>query len=199
MHADPEYLSDYYRSLSDEALLEVDRADLTDLALTYYDGELMARGIAKRRSAPAWDEPEPVIRDEPDPSWSACATEVYSVLVRTDHWDEQRAADARQILDAARIPCHLELVELTDEEKRPITATHRWRLTVPEKFGMRAMSELERCLSNADFEQAWRAQLESCPQKDLPSLRPDIVFCGLFDRVERVTRAYDEEVARRRR
>ena len=29
-------------------------------------------------------------------------------------------------------------------------------------------------------------------------MHPQIVFCGLFDRVERVTKAYEEEVARRR-
>jgi len=29
-------------------------------------------------------------------------------------------------------------------------------------------------------------------------MQPEIAFCGLFDRVERVTRAYEEELARRR-
>jgi len=28
-------------------------------------------------------------------------------------------------------------------------------------------------------------------------MSPEAAFCGLFDRVERVTKAYDEEIARR--
>ena len=32
---------------------------------------------------------------------------------------------------------------------------------------------------------------------DLRAMNPEVVFCGLFDRVERVIRVYDEEIARR--
>jgi hypothetical protein len=33
--------------------------------------------------------------------------------------------------------------------------------------------------------------------EELRGMDPKVAFCGLFDRVERVTRAFDEEIARR--
>ena len=34
--------------------------------------------------------------------------------------------------------------------------------------------------------------------EEVLEMKPEVAFCGLFDRVERVNRAYDEELARRR-
>jgi hypothetical protein len=33
---------------------------------------------------------------------------------------------------------------------------------------------------------------------DLRLMEPEFAFCGLYDRIERVNRAYDEELERRR-
>jgi hypothetical protein len=40
MAVDPEYLRRYYGSLSDEALMEIDRADLVEIAQNCYDHEV---------------------------------------------------------------------------------------------------------------------------------------------------------------
>ena len=217
MRADPEYLRRYYTSLSDEALLDLDRADLIEVAQGYYDAEISKRGLARSNDVPLAEDPlvlsaapdVPLDQDfetdwqSPDeecmPEWLGEAAEVYSVVVVPSQAEEERVSDARQILEAARIPSYLELVELSVAEKRPVAATHRWRLLVPGKLGLRAMSTLERALSNADFEEGWRAHLESCSDDELASMHPRAVFCSLFDRVDRVTRAYEEEIARRRR
>jgi hypothetical protein len=132
-----------------------------------------------------------------EPGWLDEAFEVYSVVVLGGGRESERVGDTRQALEAAGIPCHLELVELTSEEKAPVSGTHRWRLMVPGKLEWRAMSVLERDFSNADFEAAWRMHLKGCSDGELAGMHPQYTFCGLFDRIDRVTRAYDEEMARR--
>jgi hypothetical protein len=205
MQADPEYLRQYYRSLSDEALLEIDRSDLIPMAQKYYDAEIARRGLATASNV----HPLPTPKEAPlqeeigldheangNPAWFADAAEVYSTVVRPGGREQEQLADTRQILDAAGIPSFLEIVELTPEEKT-ISGTHRWRLMVPKKHHPRAWSTLERDESNADFEAGWKAHLEACSDDELLSMEPRIVFCGLFDRIERVARAYEEEMVRR--
>jgi hypothetical protein len=46
MQLDPEYLRQYYASLSDEALLAVDRADLVETAQMIFDLEVDRRKLA---------------------------------------------------------------------------------------------------------------------------------------------------------
>ena len=48
MPADPQYLRDHYASLSDEALLAIERDDLVDLAQRCYDDEVGRRKLASR-------------------------------------------------------------------------------------------------------------------------------------------------------
>jgi hypothetical protein len=57
---------------------------------------------------------------------------------------------------------------------------------------------LERDIFNADFEAEWKTHLETLSDEELRAMTPQSAFCGLFDRVERVTKAYDEEIASRR-
>jgi len=45
MPVDPEYLHQYYASLSDEALLAIDREELVDTAKNCYDHELGQREL----------------------------------------------------------------------------------------------------------------------------------------------------------
>ena len=56
----------------------------------------------------------------------------------------------------------------------------------------------DRDILNEEFEAEWKTLLETLSDEDLRGMKPEIAFCGLFDRVERVTRAYEEEMARRR-
>jgi hypothetical protein len=81
-----------YAELSDEALLELDRDDLVDLARDCYDAELARRGLHRSSSSPP-------------------ATEVqdHGELVEAAIFSSSSEADlARALLESAAIPCYLE-------------------------------------------------------------------------------------------
>ena len=204
MPADPQYLRDHYASLSDEALLAIERDDLVDLAQRCYDEEVGRRKLASRtaRSATREDEDEELDEellsgDEPD--WLNDASEVLTRADRPGSVPTDAMVEARDALEAAGIPCHIELSEIPETNDASPPPTHLWRLLVPGNLNLRATSVLERDIFNHDFEAEWQAHLEMLSDEELRGMKPEVAFCGLFDRVERVTRAYDEEIARRSR
>jgi hypothetical protein len=217
MQPDPDYLRQRYSSLSDDALLAIDRSDLIEMAQRYYDAEVKKRKLAlpssvrrangshavPRRSDNRSGELVKAGGKPPDtgerPPWLDEAAEVRSVDAGPGTGAADTATSARDVLEAAGIPCYLELIEITEEEKKLYQLpTHRWRLMVPANLNLRAISTLQRDIDNQEFEAVWKAQLEALSDRELLATNPEIVFCGLFDRIERVTKAYEEEVARRR-
>jgi hypothetical protein len=58
---------------------------------------------------------------------------------------------------------------------------HRWTVSAPGRLNRRATSVLDRDIHKDEFEP-----------------RPKYIFCGLFDRIERVTRVYHDEISGRR-
>jgi hypothetical protein len=189
MQIDLEHLRRQYSSLSDEALLAVKRADLVEKARECYDDELDRRKIkADGELSGAGAEP----------LWLGEAAEVYS---RVDHSGTVHAkdvADVSSVLKAAGIPCYAQFAELPpDEPDSPPSPTYQWRVMVPGNLNLRAASVLERDIYNQEFEADWKAHLEELSDEEVLSLTPQTVFCGLFDRIERVTKVYDEEIARR--
>jgi ABC-type Fe3+-hydroxamate transport system substrate-binding protein len=69
---------------------------------------------------------------------------------------------------------------------------------VPGNLNLRATSVLERDIFNQEFEGTWQAHLETLSDAELRQMNPEVVFCGLFDKVERVNRVYEDELARRK-
>jgi len=212
MKVDPEYLRRHYESLSDEALLDIKRSDLVEVAQRVYENEISRRGLDRPRAArqaapiPAEADLEPVEEMETDEDfageedaaeWVGEAAEVYSAVVHPGLHEDERVADARSALKAEGIPVAVDLVEVTPEDGARQYGTHRRRVLVPWKHSYRAASVIEREFSNPDFEAGWRAHLEACMNDDLVEMDPRIVFSGLFDRIERVTKAWEEEIARR--
>jgi hypothetical protein len=207
MQLDPEYLRQHYASLSDEALLAVNRAELVEMAQATFDDEVNRRELAPRKRTGRVREPD--LRDgdaevdaEPadaadKPGWLEEAAEIYTVDVRAGSVPAQDAENARDALEAAGIPCYLELSKIPQVEDHP-APTHYWRLMVPGNLNMRATSVLEREIFNAEFEEKWKTHLEALSDEELRALDPEAAFCGLFDRVERVNRVYEEELERRR-
>jgi hypothetical protein len=204
MAVDIEYLRKHYASLSDEALEDINRADLVAAAQQCLDEELKRRDLdSSRYSTPSYktgpdgDDDDAEEFDEPD--WLEDGAVVYSNTVYSASAPAPDAANAREVLEAAGIPCHMELFELPEEvddgAPRP---THQWRVMVPGQLNLRATSVLDRDIFNLDFETEWRAHLEAFSDKELRAMSPQKVFCGLFDRIERATRAYNEEIARRK-
>jgi hypothetical protein len=217
MQVDPDYLRNRYSSLSDHALLAIDRSDLVEIAQNCYDAEVKRRGLAlpsgvrraagphavPRRSDNPSGKQVKVGRKPPDtgdrPAWLDEGAEVHSVDVGPGTGAADAAMSARDVLEAAGIPCYLELIEITEEEKKLYQPpTHRWRLMAPANLNLRAMSTLQRDIDNQEFEAMWKTQLEALSDSELHATNPEIVFCGLFDRIERVNKVYEEEVARRR-
>jgi hypothetical protein len=206
MQLDPEYLRQHYASLSDEALLAVNRAELVEMAQATFDDEVNRRELAPRKRTGRVREPD--LRDgdaevdaEPadaadKPGWLEEAAEIYSVDVR-DGSAPRDAEKAREALEAAGIPCYLEVNKIP-QDLNAVPATHYWRLMVPGNLNMRATSVLERQIFNAEFEENWKRHLETLSDEEVRALDPQAAFCGLFDRVERVNRVYEEELERRR-
>src|SRR6266851_4819082 len=167
MQADPEDLRRYYSSLPDEALLDIDRNDLVEIAQKCYDAEANRRELVPLSSITGTDRSRPIPSRSDDlssaeaeaggnppdvgdiPAWLDQAAEVYSVVVLPGSAAADAASDAMGVLKAAGIPCHLELIEMPEEN---VPSTRRWRLMAPANLNIRAMSTLERDLSNQEFE-----------------------------------------------
>jgi hypothetical protein len=202
MQPDPEYLRQHYTSLPDEALLEVDRADLVETAQTIFDLEVGRRKLVRQQDARQPDPPDDggeMHGAGEEPGWLEEAAEVYGYAVQSSAANAPDAAvDARDALEAAGIPCVLDLYEMPREKSPSSYETHRWRLMVPGKLNLQAASVLERDIFNAEFEAGWKMRLEEFSDDELREMSPQVAFCGLFDRIARVNRAYEEEIARRR-
>jgi hypothetical protein len=208
MAADLEYLRQHYASLSDQALMAINRSDLVEAAQKCYDDEVVRRNLASRTSrAPRpvqaeIDEELTPASEAPDldaePDWLEDAAEVLSRAERPGAAPAEAMVDAQNVLEDAGIPCYLQLAEIPEESSASSPPTHLWRLLVPGHLNLRAASILDRDIFNQDFEAEWKTHLETLSDEELREMKPEVAFSGLFDRVERVTRAYEEELARRK-
>jgi hypothetical protein len=189
MDVDTEYLQRYYSSLSDEGLLETDRVGLVEAAQKCYDREL------GNRELPLLGE-ESELPHEEKPAWIDESAQVYSVYSIHGGGAAKDADKVRTVLEAAGIPCYLDFVEDPPQEYAPV-AEYRWRVSVPGRVNMAATSILDRDIFNDEFESLWRTHLQMLTDQELSEAEPREVFCGLFDRIERVVRASSDELARR--
>jgi hypothetical protein len=134
-----------------------------------------------------------MIIDSADAEYS----EIYSINSYAGSDTCDKIDDLRRVLADSGIPSRIEFVEDPPDEFVP-EPTHRWCLLVPGKLNMRATSVLDRDVFNDEFESLWRSHLEMLSDEELNEANPRQVFCGLFDRTERVVKAYNDELARRR-
>ena len=197
MQISDEDLRRHYASLSDEELLAMEPGDLTDAARRWYSVEVDKRGLnaagqpgrATRGAAPM----STATRDfgEPEPDWvdsAACACS-WVASPGTNHAPD--AEHAREVLQAAGIPCHLSV-------RRPDSDQHEsYEVLVPGALTLVATSVLDKEIFNPELEADWRAHFEGLSDEELEALDPDAICAGLLDRVDRLTRVYEEEVARR--
>lgn len=77
-------------------------------------------------------------------------------------------------------------------------AYEEYRVLVPASLNLKAISVLDKEIFNAELEADWRTHFAALSDGELRELRPEVVCAGLLDRVDRLTRAYNEEVARRK-
>jgi hypothetical protein len=197
MKLNVEDLRRHYASLSDEALREIDRSELVETARACYDHEMAQREPGKVIRSTARDERhEAGIEEALDhagdtPDWAADAACVLSFASLTGRTG---AEDARVVLENAGVPCYLELCDVEPDDPQPLQT--EYRVMVPSGLSMRATSVLDKEIYNEKTEAGWRAHFEALPDEELFG-KKEILLGGLLDRVARISKAYDEEVARR--
>jgi hypothetical protein len=194
MYVDLKSLRQQYADLSDEALLAIRRDELVEDAQKCYDEELRRRnlifGEARVSSVEAGDEQRP--------EWLDDAAEVYSAIVLPQANAAEDAETAASALRNAGIPCYVELVEL-EPGANTSGAAHEYRVLVPGKYNLRGVAVLDCEIFNPDWEADYRMQLEQVPNENLADMHPQVALAGLYDRIERAKKAYEEEQIRRNR
>lgn len=190
----------HYASLSDEELQELDPTELTDIARQCYEEEIARRKPAEEEvteeRAPAAFEYETEGGVEVDEDWlehAACPCS-FTAVPGSNHAED--AARARDALLAAGIPCRLEVVS-GDPTGEQGPRYDEYRVLVPEPLNLKAISVLDRDIFNPQLEADWRAHFAALSDEELAQLTPDVICAGLVDRVERLKRAFNDEIARR--
>lgn len=215
MQIDRQELYDHYAALSDEELLALNRAELTAEAQKYFDAELAKRRLTPeeadspaephRRVAPfprAGDDDDDEegatldfdTGDEPDWLENAACAVAYPVTPRGS--GVSRADTAREVLLAAGIPCHISVSSrdpLDDPQPRQESC-----VMVPGARYLEATSVLETEIFNQQEETVWRAHFEALSDEELRALSWEAICAGLRDQLDRLKRAYGDEIARRR-
>ena len=213
-----EELRRHYASLSDEALREIDRTELVEIARQCYDQELALREPLKKKAdlaKPAvratpldeneqQEDMEEVAEDELEedgggdaPEWLEEAACVCTFAMFTGGRASVDAENARDVLTEAGIPCHVTLHRIDPDLSPPPRS--EYRVMVPGGLNLDAARVLDKEIFNAEIEAEWRAHFSVLSDEDLLGVNQEVLFAGLLDRVERVRRAYHEEVARRRK
>jgi hypothetical protein len=57
---------------------------------------------------------------------------------------------------------------------------------------------LDKEIFNAEIEAEYRTHFEQLSDEELRAVKPEVLLAGLSDRIERLTKAYTEEMERRR-
>jgi hypothetical protein len=128
-----------YAELSDEALLELDRDELVDLARDCYDAELTRRGL-RRSSTP------PPVTEVPD----------HGELIEAAIFSSSSEADlARALLESAAIPCYFE----NEFAGKTLRVSEGFRLFVPTAL----LENAREILSSPVSEEELIAQAEAEP------------------------------------
>jgi hypothetical protein len=198
LHIDPDDLRRHYGSLSDETLIAIDRNDLIEMAQPIFDEELsrrrLSRGEVVRDSDGALFARAGLVDqgDWLDDAACACAFTIHAGVVNAPE-----AAAAREVLQAAGIPCEIAVreVERPSEDPPPL---QEYCVMVPGGLNLHATSILDRDIFNAEHEANWRTHLEALSDQELRALDPEVFCAGLLDRVERMKSAWRDEIERRR-
>ena len=72
-----------------------------------------------------------------------------------------------------------------------------YRVVVPAGMNLEATSVLDKEIYNAEIEAEWRNHFAVLTDEEFFGVNKEILFGSLEDRIERIRRAYDDEVSRR--
>ena len=207
-----EDLRKHYASLTDDAFLAIDRAELHPEAQSVYEAERAERlgsgpkfdPPTRRFSTPArldernYADPDAIdadTTDAPKPEWYDSAAIAFTFEAFPGKPAGELADHARSVLEAAGIPCYLWAYEWMKDPTRG--QQYEYRLMVPGNMILQANSILDQEIFNVEIEAEWRTHFEMLSDDDLRELDSKTLFAGLQDRIHRVTRAYTEELSRR--
>ena len=200
MHVDPESLRRHYRSLSDEELFALRREELIEVAQECYDEEWERRGLAETQESDlvegSADYGEDSEESETEADWLQNAACVASFAGQYGGSAASDADEARLALQRAGIACQISTIE-AEPSNGDQPAQHEYRVMVPAALTLKASSVLDKEIFNPQIEADWRIHLESLTDTELAALRPDVICAGLFDRMARLKRSYNDEVSRR--
>ncbi len=151
MDIDPREFARQYDQLSDEALLEIDRGDLTDIARSYYDAEVARRGLT------------------PDPAAQPAdgAGEGEELVEVATYINFEEANLAKTLLRSADIPAFLD-----NEISNTWTGAGGLRLMVPRSFAEQA-EEVLNAAPISDEELAAQAEAAAAAETDDPPEEDD--------------------------
>jgi hypothetical protein len=195
-----ESLRQHYRSLSDEELSALRREELIEMAQKCYDEECERRGLVETQESElveggeAYEEAS--AEGEAEPDWLQDAACVASFVSQPGGSAASDGEVARLALQRAGIPCQISIAEVAPPSgDQP--AQHEYRAMVAASLTLKATSILDKEIFNPQLEADWRIHLESLTDTELAALNPDVICAGLFDRIGRLKRAYNDEVSRR--
>jgi len=177
----------------------MNREELTEVARKCYDEEFAKRDLGAAQDEPELGGGQPVVpMMDVAEDWLEDAASACSFFDAPGSVNTPDAEDARHVLEEAGIPCQIDTQEV-DEPARPRRSYHEYRVLVPGPLNLYATAVLDRDLFNLNQEEEWRAHLAALSDDDLMALSPDMICLGLKDRIERLTKAYNDEVTRRSR
>jgi hypothetical protein len=203
MKIDLDYLRQHYASLSDGALAEVNRNELVEAAQKCYDDECKRRGLrdekhSRKPSKVREPDAQTELRNESeggdDDAWMDGAACVCSFADEAGANNSPDALAAQDVLQAAGIPSYISTEEIPAAAAR---AQNEFRVLVPGALNLKASSILDKEIFNAAFEADWKSHFEMLSDEELMQLTPEVICAGLRDRIERLTRAYEQELERR--
>lgn len=148
MQIDPEELKRHYALLSDEALLDIDAADLTDAARMYYQGEMAHRKLAP---APKAQHEVPKVQVE--------AESPDELAVVGTFQDPSELAEARDVLENAGIPCSIQC------------NNYRWEVFVPAAVRQQAEQILNKQYFDPESEVDYQTHFQLLDDEELLALR----------------------------
>jgi len=197
---DLESLRRHYGSLSDDELLAVERDELTDGGQKCFDEEVERRGLNESQESEASPYEEAnegaIFGVGVDAGWLQDAACVCSFVSQPGGSAATDSENAREVLQNAEIPCVVSAEEVAASTgDQPVQ--HEYRVMVPGALNLTAASILDREVFNPQTEADWRTHFASMTDRELGALNPDVICAGLFDRIARLRRAYNDEVSRR--
>lgn len=198
MQIDPEQFTRHYATLSDEALLAIDPADLVDVARQRWEQELRSRGLADTEDAEEaeasgegdFDDADPAVSDD----WkerAICACSFVQASAQDSAAASAAAADAA--LSDAGIPCFID----SNPGDPSQGTTPRYLVMIPASLRLLAESVLDKELFNAALEAEWQAHFDELSDEDLRALDADELCAGMLDRAARLKKTFAAELLHR--